>query len=78
MYSSPIERLEHHTLKFLLIGPSGAGKLALLHSLKMGDVVTTTTPEGFTVDTLRFNNLELVSWDIERQEPPAENYQKFY
>ena len=49
-----------------MIGREAGSKTAIFHGLKLGEVVTTTRPGGFGVETVECKNL---SFTVERRRP---------
>ncbi|XP_053407868.1 uncharacterized protein LOC123548154 [Mercenaria mercenaria] len=52
------------TVRILILGLYEAGKTTTLHTLKLGEVVTTMSNIGFKVDTLHYKNINMMTWDI--------------
>jgi len=51
--------------RILMVGLDNAGKSTILYKLKLGEIVTTTTPmTGFTMQTVEYKNVTLKSWDL--------------
>jgi GTPase SAR1 family protein len=48
----------------ILVGHPHAGKTTILYNLKLGEVVTTIPTTGFNVESLEYNNIRFVVWDV--------------
>ncbi|XP_059162611.1 ADP-ribosylation factor 3-like [Physella acuta] len=50
--------------RILIQGLDASGKTSLLYKVKLGEVVTTIPTIGFNVETIHWNGVSLVAWDI--------------
>ncbi|XP_046457809.1 ADP-ribosylation factor 4-like isoform X4 [Daphnia pulex] len=51
-------------VKIVMVGHPHAGKTTILYNLKLGEVVTTIPTIGFNVESLEYNNIRFVVWDV--------------
>ena len=51
-----------------MIGHDVGGKTAILHELKLGEVVTTIRTSGFGVETVEYKNLSFTVWCVGGQD----------
>eukprot|EP01083_Nonionella_stella_P160734 525681_1 len=58
--------------RILMCGCDGAGKTTILNTLNLGEVMESTPTVAFTIEILKFKNIELCSWDV------GDTYTKLY
>lgn len=49
-------------VKILMIGLDEVGKTTLLNNIELGSVSSSTSSIGFTVETLKYKNVKIISW----------------
>jgi len=54
--------------RVVILGLDNAGKTTLLFKLKLGEVVSTIPTVGFNVESVKFNNVTIMMWDVGGQE----------
>ena len=64
--------LPKQRLKIVLAGLDCAGKTSLIFRLRLGETVSTVTNEGLEIESVTYNNLEFVIFDLETK------YQSYY
>lgn len=50
--------------KILMLGLDGAGKTTILYNMKSGSVIDTIPTIGFNVETLKFDKVQFMVWDV--------------
>ncbi|ODV93028.1 hypothetical protein PACTADRAFT_47325 [Pachysolen tannophilus NRRL Y-2460] len=55
-------------MRMLMLGLDNAGKTTILYKLKLGKSTTTVPTVGFNVETIKFKNILMHTWDIGGQE----------
>ncbi|VEU22530.1 DEKNAAC103715 [Brettanomyces naardenensis] len=58
----------HREVRVLMLGLDNAGKTTILYKLKMGKAEETVPTVGFNVETIRYRNLVMNTWDVGGQE----------
>nr|XP_043639949.1 ADP-ribosylation factor-like [Erigeron canadensis] len=48
----------------VMVGLDAAGKTTILYKLKLGKIVTTIPTIGFNIETVEYNNINFVVWDV--------------
>ena len=50
----------------VMVGLESAGKTTILHKLKLGEIVTTSSPtnNGFNAQTVQYKNIGFAVWDV--------------
>mmetsp|Transcript_8526 Transcript_8526/g.25862 ORF Transcript_8526/g.25862 Transcript_8526/m.25862 type:complete len:239 (-) Transcript_8526:81-797(-) len=56
--------LTREPTRLLVVGLDSAGKTAMLHKLKLGEVVTTIPTIGFNVETVEHKSASFTAWDV--------------
>jgi GTPase SAR1 family protein len=51
-------------LRAIVLGLDCAGKTTLLYKLNIGEIVSTIPQIGLNVDTVEFQEVRLVAWDL--------------
>ena len=51
-------------VKILMVGLDAAGKTTLLYKLNLGEVIRTIPTIGFNVDTVKYKNISITTWDV--------------
>ncbi|KAG9027037.1 hypothetical protein FS837_004396 [Tulasnella sp. UAMH 9824] len=60
----PISQPDETVPGILVVGLDAAGKTTILHKLEIGEIITTIPTVGFSVETVEYKNLRLISWDF--------------
>ncbi|KAI0461417.1 ADP-ribosylation factor, Arf Arf6 [Komagataella kurtzmanii] len=55
-------------MRILMLGLDNAGKTTILYKLKLGKAKNTVPTVGFNVETIKYKNLIMHTWDIGGQE----------
>ena len=50
--------------KILMLGNDAAGKTTILYKSRLGEITTTIPTIGFNLETVKFNNYDLIVWDV--------------
>jgi len=64
--------------KVVMVGLDGAGKTTILFQLHLGELVETQPTVGSNVETVRYNGLSLVIWDLAGQTSRRSMWQTYY
>ena len=62
----------------LMVGLDSAGKTTILYQLKLNELRHTIPTIGFTVETIKYKNLDLTIWDIGGQEKIRKLWRHYY
>ena len=54
--------------RVLMLGLDAAGKTTILYGMKLNEIVTSIPTIGFNVETVKFNGVNLVVWDVGGQD----------
>lgn len=52
----------------LVVGMATAGRATILHTLKLGEIVTTSPTTGFNVETVEDKDISFTMWDMGSQD----------
>ncbi|KAK4476746.1 hypothetical protein RD792_015906, partial [Penstemon davidsonii] len=55
-------------VKIAMLGLDAVGKTTILYKLKLGQIVSTIPTVGFNVETLEYNNISFIVWDLGGQQ----------
>merc|ERR550514_1501139 len=55
--------------RVLIMGLDAAGKTTILYKWKLGEVVTTIPTIGFNVETVKYKNITITTWDVGGRSP---------
>ena len=64
--------------RLLILGLDGAGKTTILYKLKLGEVVTTIPTVGFNFETVEYQNVSFIVWDIGGQDKIRPLWRHYY
>ncbi|GME84646.1 unnamed protein product [Ambrosiozyma monospora] len=59
---------KHREMRMLMLGLDNAGKTTILYKLKLGKTEKTVPTVGFNVETIKYKNLIMNTWDVGGQE----------
>ncbi|KAI8868785.1 putative ADP-ribosylation factor 6 [Ramicandelaber brevisporus] len=57
-----------HEARVLMLGLDAAGKTSILYRLKLGTNINTIPTVGFTVETIRYQKVDFLVWDVGGQD----------
>lgn len=64
--------------KVLMLGLDGAGKTTILYNMKSGNVIDTIPTIGFNVETLKFDKVQFMVWDVGGQSKIRALWKHYY
>jgi len=65
-------------MRVLVVGLDAAGKTTILYKLKLGEIVTTIPTIGFNVETVEYNGVTFVVWDVGGQDKIRALWRHYY
>lgn len=68
LVASSLLKNQTSELRLLMLGLDNAGKTTILYKLKLGKSTTAVPTVGFNVETIKYKNMQMHTWDIGGQE----------
>ncbi|XP_074658902.1 ADP-ribosylation factor 1-like 2 [Tubulanus polymorphus] len=65
-------------IRIVMVGLNGAGKITILHKLKLGEIVTTIPTSGFNVKTVEYKNISFTAWDVGGQDEVRPLWRQYF
>ncbi|XP_067656935.1 ADP-ribosylation factor 1-like [Haliotis asinina] len=65
-------------VKLIMHGLDAAGKTTILYKLKLGEVVETNPTIGFVQETMSYNNIHIIAWDVGGRSAIRPLYRYYY
>ena len=62
-FKLPFKDEEQHQ-RILMLGLHGAGKTTILYKLKLGEIITTISTIGCSVESLTYKNIDFTVWNV--------------
>ncbi|GME68787.1 unnamed protein product [[Candida] boidinii] len=67
-FASKLFASKSREIRMLMLGLDNAGKTTILYKLKLGKTKQTVPTVGFNVETIKYKNMTMHTWDIGGQE----------